>query len=136
MDHSQEEFIGVDVGSARVGVARGSSAARIAQPLKTLPAGNAIADVAAIAAENKAGGVVVGFPRGLDGQETAQTKVVKEWVKRAQAEINLPFYWQDETLSSKIAESQPPAGAGSDAVAASVILQDFLSAPKEERVRC
>jgi putative Holliday junction resolvase len=129
-----EEFIGVDLGASRVGLARGSSAARLAEPLKTVPASEAIEAIVALAKETNAQGVIVGFPRNMSGQETSQTQSVKQWVNQAKTHINLPFYWQDESLTSKVAEAKDhPAGA--DAVAASVILQDFLDIPKDERVR-
>lgn len=135
MSHNPtEEFIGVDLGASRVGLARGSSAAQLAEPLKTVPASEAIEAIAALAKETNAQGVIVGFPRNMSGQETGQTQSVKQWVNQAKTHINLPFYWQDESLTSKVAEAKAhPAGA--DAVAASVILQDFLDSPKDERVR-
>jgi putative holliday junction resolvase len=134
--HNQE-YLGVDVGAARVGIARGGSFAKIAQPLKTLAAATAIDDLGELAANITADGIVVGLPRGLDGQETVQTKTVRHWVKTAQAKIGLPFYWQDEALSSHLAESQKNnSAAGADAAAAAIILQDFLDSPPDERVRC
>jgi putative Holliday junction resolvase len=129
-----QEYIGVDVGSQRVGVARGSSAARIAQPVKTVPAATAIAELSQMAAQ--ADGIVVGLPRGLDGQETAQTKQVREWAQLAKKQINKPFYWQDEALTSVAAKDRGALTGEVDAVAASVILQDFLDTPGEQRVRC
>src|SRR5206468_289609 len=92
----QQEFIAVDVGSQRVGIARGSSLARIAEPLKTVSAQEAIVELKKL--ETQIDGIVVGLPRGLDGQETAQTKMVRQWAHQAKAQINTPFYWQDEAL--------------------------------------
>lgn len=137
MHHNNpEEFIGIDVGGVRIGLARGSSAARLAQPLKTVSANEAIEEIIAAVQENHTDGIVVGLPRALDGRETAQTAVVKKWADRARAKINLPFYWQDEAMTSKLAERQVASKAGPDAVAAAIILQDFLDTPKEQRVRC
>ena len=132
-----EEYLGVDVGAARVGIARGASLAKLAEPLATVPAEDAIDELIKLAAGSKAAGVVVGLPRGLDGQETPQTQAVREWVKEAKAAISIPFYWQDEALTSRLADAQkikPPAGL--DAAAAAIVLQDFLDSPLEERVRC
>lgn len=126
----------MDVGDKRVGIARGSSAARIAEPLKTVEAQEAVSLIASLAQQNKVDGIVVGLPRSLDGSETDQTKKVRDWAKAAQAQISLPFYWQDEALTSVIAQTNNDTKAGSDAVAASVILQDFLDTPSEQRLRC
>jgi putative Holliday junction resolvase len=126
--------LGVDVGSKRVGIARGSSAARIAQPLKVLPAEAAIEAIRVLAA--KADGIVVGLPRGLDGQETSQTEQVRHWVGRAKLAIDKPFYWQDEALTSVAAKNKGALTGEVDAHAASVILQDFLDTSASLRVRC
>jgi putative Holliday junction resolvase len=125
----------VDVGDKRVGIARGSSSARIAEPLKTVPADKALEEIAATANELQADGIVVGLPRGLDGQETAQTEKIRGWVRTAQHQIELPFYWQDEALTSAAIEKSATK-AGIDAAAAAVILQDFLDTPVQQRVRC
>jgi putative Holliday junction resolvase len=133
--NNPREFIGVDVGSVRVGLARGSDAARMAEPLKTLPADEAIKQLADIVVQRGAAAVVVGLPRGLDGQDTPQTNLVREWLKQAQQAIKLPFYWQDEALTTKSAEDHD-SKQGIDADAASVILQDFLDTPESDWNRC
>jgi putative holliday junction resolvase len=131
--HNQE-FLGVDVGSARVGIARGSSAARIAQPLKTVPASQAVAEIKELAEQHNVKGIVVGLPRGLDGSETAQTKDVRDWAAEARQTIGLPFYWQDEALTSYAASRHKASPAGLDSAAAAIILQDFLDTSESDRV--
>ncbi|HET7827267.1 MAG TPA: Holliday junction resolvase RuvX [Candidatus Saccharimonadales bacterium] len=131
---NNEEFIGVDWGSARVGLARGSLLARLAEPLKTVPADQALAEIEGLVPVNQAVGIVVGLPRSLQGQETAQTKAVRQWVDNAKSQIKLPFYWQDEALTSSAAASRQAKDI--DAAAAAAILQDFLDTPEAERVRC
>jgi putative holliday junction resolvase len=131
------EFIGVDVGTVRVGLARGSDIARIAQPRKTAEAKEAINEIKVLIDTRQIAGLVVGLPRGLDGQDTRQTASVIEWVEKAKNDISLPFYWQDEALSTHSAEqSRIDPKIGADAYAAAVILQDFLDTPEAERVRC
>jgi putative Holliday junction resolvase len=129
-----EEFLGVDVGGARVGIARGNSVARLAEPLKTVAAERAIDELMRLSSEHSVIAVVVGRPLNLEGSETAQTDTIKHWVEAARAEIVLPFYWQDESLTSRKAETTAPHPAGSDAVAAAIFLQDFLDAPESDRV--
>ena len=136
MHHSDnEEFLGIDVGDKRVGIARGSTAAKIAEPLKTVHADIALSEIFDLIESNHIDGVVVGLPRNLKGDETTQTKKVKAWTNSAKAQINLPFYWQDEALTS-VAAQQAASPAGVDAAAAAVFLQDFLDTPAEQRVRC
>jgi putative Holliday junction resolvase len=140
--HKTEEFLGVDVGGSRVGIARGSSVARIAEPLKTVPAGEAIEQIAGHISRNQTDGLVIGLPRNLSGEETEQTKAIRQWVEQAKADIKLPFYWQDEALTSREAAVKVQASKfksqiiDEHAVAASIILQDFLDTPQEQRVRC
>ena len=122
----------MDYGSARVGLARGGSAARLAERLKTVPATEAIEAIAELSARNQAAGIVVGLPRGLEGQETQQTRLVRQWVAAAKEHIELPFYWQDEALTSAAAAKADDV----DAAAAALILQDFLDTPEDQRVRC
>jgi putative holliday junction resolvase len=131
-----KEFLGLDFGATRIGVARGNTAARLAQPLTTLEAGQAVARLKDLIRENSAAGIVVGLPRGLDGNETPQTKTVRDWVRSTQSEISLPFYWQDEALTSYHAENSKSSigSAGTDAAAAAIILQDFLDSPENDRV--
>lgn len=126
----------MDVGSARVGIARGNTAARLAEPLKTVPAGQAVAELLDLSLKNQAAGIVVGLPRGLDGAETGQTKSVRQWVQIASTQIDLPFYWQDEALTSRQAEALKPKAKspGADAEAAAIILQDFLDSAEDDRV--
>ena len=96
-----KEILGVDVGTVRIGVARASSAAKIAQPLTSLQAQSAVQTLKKMADEQNVSEIVVGLPRSLDGRETAQTKAVRQWVAAAKKQINAKFYWQDEALTSR-----------------------------------
>lgn len=129
-----EEYIGVDYGSVRVGLARGATAARLAEPLKTMPTEQAVSEINRLASENHVAGVVVGLPRNLSGDDTKQTQSVRSWVDSIKKEIDLPFYWQDEALTSAAAANKNAKDI--DAAAAAALLQDFLDTPEEERVRC
>jgi putative Holliday junction resolvase len=121
----------VDVGSVRVGLARGSTAAKIAEPLKTVPAIKAIEEIKKLDPDL----IVIGLPRSLDGNDTEQTAYVRRWADSAMQVINRPFFWQDEALTSRTADSSD-SKAGQDAVAASVLLQEFLDTPESDWVRC
>ena len=120
------EYLGVDVGAARVGIARGNSAARLAQPIKVVAADQAMQVLFELAQTQSASGIVIGLPRSLDGQETAQTKDVRQWADELKKQISLPLYWQDEALTSQKADT--------DDKAAALILQDFLDSAESDRV--
>ena len=140
------EILALDVGAARVGVARGSTSARLAEPLKTITADEALSKLTELIGQTRAEAIVVGLPRNLSGEDTNQTSWVRSWVMHAQSKINLPFYWQDEALTSHKAESHAYRQAGLkpkakqsgdvDSMAAAIILQDFLDSPEDQWVMC
>jgi putative Holliday junction resolvase len=126
-----KEVLGVDVGSVRIGLARGSTIAKLAQPLKTIPAVKAVEEIRKFDPDL----IVIGLPRSLDGNDTGQTAYVRDWVHSVKQVIDKPFFWQDEALTSQAADSSD-SKAGRDAAAAAVLLQDFLDTPESEWVRC
>ena len=128
-------FLGLDVGSVRIGAALARADVRIAQPLKTLAAGDhAYDDILALVAEHGVTALVVGWPRGLQGQTTDQTSYVETFVEGLRGRLHLPVYLQDEALTSQKAEAElrahnkPFAKAEVDALAATYILDDYLVA--------
>ncbi len=137
-----KSVLALDVGAKRVGVAVASWAARLPRPLVTLDQGdNFFAQLQEIIENEEVGALVVGLPRGLDGQRTQQTKATEDFVAELRKQIDLPIHLQDEALTSKQAETelgglQPLRDKGKiDALAATYILEDFLaenSSPKQE----
>ena len=130
---SSHEILALDVGQVRIGLARASSTVRLAEPLQTLTVSETIyQDIAAICAERQVGQLVVGLPRNLNGQETAQTKAVQSFVEGLQAVVRLPIAWQDEAVTSRQAEAElnrrgkPYERGDIDALAACYILDDYL----------
>lgn len=131
------EIIGLDVGSSRTGIARASSAARLAEPLKTVETKDLIEMLKDLAKTQKISAVVVGLPRSLNGKDTEQTAWVRQWAEKAKREVDAVFYWQDEALTSKLALARGgKEKTDLDALAAQIILQDFLGTPEDERTAC
>lgn len=114
--------------------------ARLAQPLKTVKTDEAIEQLLGIIKENEVEMIVAGLPRNLSGEDTQQTRWVRGWVTKAKTQLGVAFYWQDEALTSqqalaKIQNSKiKDQGFGVDAEAAAIILEDFLSTDKNDRV--
>lgn len=79
-------------------------------------------------------GIVVGLPRRLDGSDNDQTPIVRTFAAELARVTSLPVILQDERLSSHEAESRlalrerdwRKRKAKLDAVAAAIILQDYL----------
>lgn len=136
---SPSQFLALDFGNKRTGIARGSIVARLAEPLKTIETASLFDALPQLIKDNSVDAIVVGLPRNLNGQDTDQTTLVRDWLKQAKAKLDLPFYWQDEALTSYMVEISQKHGkhiADVDALAAAIILQDFLDTPEAERVVC
>lgn len=120
-----EEVIGLDVGMARTGLARASRRARLAEPLKTV-ATDELSEELRHWVEQGVRQVVVGLPRNLSGDDTAQTNWVRQLVESLKIEHpQLLFHWQDEALTTAAAQAGKNV-TDIDAEAARIILQDFL----------
>lgn len=131
-------LLGLDVGSVRIGVALARSDIRIASPLIALPnQPDVYADVLALVRQHDAVAVVVGWPRGLEGQTTAQTEYAEAFAKTLRQYLEVPVYLQDEALTSQKAETELAARKRSftkadvDALSAVYILEDYLAAIPE-----
>lgn len=133
MQTHHKTILALDVGERRIGVALASVQARLASPLTTLLRGESTpADIQALIDEHQAIAVVVGLPRGLDGQQTAQTIAVEEFYSILQQVLTVPLHWQDEAVTSRQAEAEleargkPYQKADIDALSATYILEDFM----------
>jgi putative transcription antitermination factor YqgF len=135
-----QELLGLDVGKARTGVARASMYARLSEPLTTLKTKDIYQQLQTIIDAHKTDAIVVGLPRTQGGKDTDQSVWTRSWVDEAKKRINKPFYWQDESLTTKLAEVRQMSDKKNvhsvDALAAAIILQDFLDTPETERVLC
>lgn len=135
-------LLGLDVGKKHIGVARASATAALAEPLTTIKTPEYLDKLKQVIDEHDADILVIGLPRNLQGDETSQTKWVRDWVDQAKKDLNMPFYWQDEALTSKLAELHRLSSNRSKnpiddhAMAAAIILQDFLDAPETQRALC
>jgi len=126
-------ILALDVGDRRIGVARASTLARLPSPLMTLERHEGTPDdIKRLIAREGASALVVGLPRGLQGQHTAQTKSVEAFAAMLHNVITVPLHWQDEALTSRKAEAEleargkPYQKGDIDALSATYILEDFL----------
>lgn len=125
--------LGLDIGAKRIGVARLNSVARLPEPLVTLSNDDSfLSELARIINSESIDLIVVGLPRNMDGQETAQTKTTKDFVDNVlKPAVSVSIIYQDETLSSVEAQNFPEKAIkdrGLDAIAASEILRYFNEA--------
>lgn len=136
-------YLGIDLGDKRTGLALGDGESGIASPLKgleipvTADRGRALIEaIARVADEHRPGAVVVGLPLNMeDGSESPAARRVRDFSARLADRVGLPVLCHDERLSSREADWSM-AGSGltrgqkkarRDALAAAVILRDFLA---------
>lgn len=131
-------ILGVDPGERRVGLAIADPETRWARPLEVVDAHacDPVARIAAIVADAGVTHVVVGRPVGLGGQAGPAVVAQREFVASLRARLGVEVSEYDERLTSIVAERSLRAGGVSararrrlrDAVAAQVLLQDYLDA--------
>jgi putative Holliday junction resolvase len=125
----QGDLLGVDLGMRRTGVARLNTIARISEPLREIDMDKEdfYDAISLLVSEHEAVGVVVGLPRGLDGQETAQTAWTRDIIDSLTDFLSVPVFFTDEAGTTKVAEQRSKTGDSVDSVAAGVILEDFAT---------
>lgn len=128
-------LLGLDVGSRRIGVARAELDTKLAVPIETLVVDDTTTErlVKLLTTEQPAV-LVVGYPRNQSGEPTAQTAAVEEFVTTLRAAWSGTIVFQDESLTSVMAEDRlrqhgrPYDKADIDAGAAAILLQDYIEA--------
>lgn len=131
--------LGIDVGKARVGVARCDRDGLLAVPVETVPRGeHSVARIVELAEEYSAMELLVGLPISLSGGETASTADAREFASAVRAASGIDVRLVDERLSTVTAHaalrdagrSQRSSRRIVDQVAAVVLLQQAIDVEK------
>ena len=127
-------IIALDIGDKRIGVAHVDTEVRLPVAYGTLEVdGLEIERLREIITEVEPALIVVGYPRNQQGEPTAQTRKIVQYVERL-ASLRVPMVYQDESLTSVLAEDylkslhKPYSRGDIDAHAAAIILGDYLEA--------
>jgi putative Holliday junction resolvase len=139
-----KRVLALDLGERRIGVAISDPTHTLARSLCVLERRSRQEDFAAIAElvrEHEVELVVVGHPRSLDGTIGPQARRVERYADTLAKTLPVPLIFWDERLSTCIAEQlMIEAGRTArkrrkrvDAVAAAVILQNYLDAQVANR---
>ena len=128
-----KQYLALDVGAARIGIALANDVARIASPLPVLANDESFCSkLRDLTSEHHISQIVVGWPRGLDGQETEQTRYVEKFIFKLDL-CGVPVVRQDEALTSVQAEAELKKSGKNftkgdiDSLSAVYILEDFLA---------
>ncbi len=100
--------LGLDVGRARIGVARAESGTGLAFGRGAIGRRGTVADVEAVRALADAEGatlIVVGLPRPTRGQESSQTRLVRAFAA-ALSRAGMDVVFEDERFTTALSERQ------------------------------
>jgi len=132
--------LGIDVGRARVGVARSDPDGVLAVPVETVARKTQpVRRIVELAAEYEAFEVLVGLPLNLRGDDTPSTADARGFAGELAAALSIPVRLVDERLSTVSAHdvlrqagrSQRDSRSIVDQVAAVVLLQQALDVERQ-----
>ncbi|MFQ6014522.1 MAG: Holliday junction resolvase RuvX [Anaerolineae bacterium] len=136
-------ILALDVGEKRIGVAISDPTHTLARPLTVISAGaggEAVAQLQYLVEEHQVEKVVVGYPGHLKGTVGGQARQVEAFTHSLSQKVAVPIIFWDERLSTVQAErlmieagtSRRERRERLDAVAAAVILQEYLDVQERE----
>lgn len=132
--------LGIDVGKARVGVARCDPDGLLATPVETVARNDgSLARILELVVEHDAIELFVGLPTSLSGADTPSTADARAFAAELAARTSLPVRLVDERLSTVSAHaalrqsgrSQKKSRSIVDQVAAVILLQNALDVEKQ-----
>jgi putative Holliday junction resolvase len=131
--------LGIDVGKARVGVARSDPDGLLATPVETVTRGDqTVARIVELCLEYSASEILVGLPLNMRGEDTASTVDARTFASVLAEASEVPIRLVDERLSTVSAHAalrdagrtQRSSRSIVDQVAAVVLLQQALDVEK------
>ena len=137
-------IMAVDLGQARTGIAVCDKSEFLASPVCVIEEYNStrrLEKVCLKAIELNAEMVVVGLPRNMNGSEGEKAQLCLEFAEQIRERLNLPVEMCDERASTMLAHTYlnindvkgKKRKQTVDAVAATIILEDFLNLRKNRR---
>jgi putative Holliday junction resolvase len=140
------KILAVDLGKARTGLAICDKDEILASPAGVISDWNrerVIKRVAEEAAKSGAGQIVVGLPRNMDGSEGESARSARDFAEKLRSLVSVPVVMQDERGTTITAHSYlndtntrgKKRKSVIDTVAATVILQDYLTYRKNQKSR-
>ncbi len=132
-------YLAIDYGLKRTGLAICDKAEMLSSPLEVLATNSElISKISKIVTAESVDAIVLGMPINMDGSRGGQAKIVENFAKQLQKQIDIEIIFQDERLSSYGAKDKLAAGEYTrkkkkkriDAVAAAEILTEFIECKK------
>lgn len=124
------QYIGIDYGEKRIGLALGDNETKLATPFSVV---STVAEAAAAIREEAVETAVVGMPLSLQrkvaGQIGITEKKVRKFIDELKALVNIEIIEMDERMTTKLAKSlegDKKTKAAKDAISAMLILQAYF----------
>lgn len=130
-------ILALDVGDKRIGVARAHTLARLPEPIEPIANDELVfKNIKQIIQREDAGLIVIGIPRNLKGEETAQSQKIRAFSAQLVEETGQKAVFVDESMSSKRADeylyTHKKIVASQDSVAACFILEEYFGSREKD----
>jgi putative Holliday junction resolvase len=130
-------LLAIDYGEKRIGLAITDPMQMFAKPLETFPnlsEENTFKYLNKLIAEKNIARIIIGVPWSLDGNETAKTKEILDFIEKLKAVVNVPVEGFDERFTTSDANdllremglNWKQSRLVIDALAACLILKNYL----------
>ncbi|KKP98718.1 MAG: hypothetical protein US79_C0002G0084 [Parcubacteria group bacterium GW2011_GWC1_38_17] len=120
-------YLGIDYGDKRIGIALSDERGVFAFPFSTIENDKKVINsIKKICSEQEVEKIIVGLPLSFSMQETEQTQKVKEFAQKLGKGVDLPIEFENEILTSKMADKQGVGKQNIDESSAALILQGWL----------
>ncbi len=128
-------FLGIDYGEKRVGLATGSDETNLASPfliLENKGLNYLLVEIKKVCAEENIGKIVVGMPLTMASKAGPQAEEILKFVDFLKNNLNVPVVTEDERFTSAMVDKLMAESRvkDRDAVAAMIILQSFFDRKK------
>ncbi len=132
------KLIALDIGGKRTGIAETDTLQMVASPLETVETAKLSDHLLQMFRNEPFEGIVIGDPKNLDGGDSDNSELVRQWVQKLSTSFREVFIaLEDERFSSKMAvglmvqggmkKKQRRQKGEVDKISAAVILQSYLN---------
>lgn|SRR3989338_6621864 len=132
-DNKCMRYLGIDYGHKRIGIAISDEGGVMAFPFSRILAKSPafiVKEIKKIIKKKRIEKIVLGLPITFGGQDSLQTNAVKEFGRYLGKMLQLPIEYENEILSTKMAERGGTVKQKIDSSAAAIILQSYLDRNK------
>jgi putative Holliday junction resolvase len=127
---SDGNVLGIDYGENKTGLALAGAVAKLPKPFGTIGSNGVVKKIKELIKTEDIRLIAVGLPKSLEGNETSQSRSIRQFADGLKKEVAADVVFADETLSSVRAEEYikdnglPPEMV--DSIAACFILEELF----------